>query len=1017
MVTSSPLVAALSPSGVADPPPGRAWTRHVLFALVYLGAVLASKYFRYADTEIAIAWPSVGVAAWWAINCRSRRGLALVAAVVFVVQVVGLGVVEGRPLLSAVLGGAANILAGPAVAPAIILLDRLLPVRTSENGGIRQLDGQVRVTRPRDVYLLLLASLMMVSLSKLLILVAIDHAGHAVSVTLYTGLVLRDLAGIILVAGIGLALCELANHWFTRRDVLESLAVVASTAVLLAFIFGPGENLPIVYVALLPLYWSATRLPVPLATLHAVFTSLLATALAYWVGPGPFGFTADTTIEQASAAQLFILICLLLSLIVSTTVQQGELFVSELQTVTSTIPDALLVVDKAGKATPVNARARDVVGAHGDETFMVRPLRMVDGPPLTWDTRPAGRALRGEEIRKMLVEFEEGARSGADRRIYSVSASPLFLPYHAEPELALLVYDDSTEAYLSMQRLERAHDEARLLFEHAPQGIATLDASGAILEANEALAELIGVPVDQMAGQRLDDFSVDGNLCQEIVSAMEEPGVSVQADRCLRSPSGEEKSVVMSFRSMAEDMNLATRVLVNVVDVTLRQELQELVLHMADHDDLTGVKNRRRLEHDLAVILSDAAPGTGHGALLMIDLDNFKRVNDVLGHHVGDEILVEVAEVLEESVAGAGSVARLGGDEFVVVLPDASRADAVDFSSQIVAAVNRRFENRPAVVCDVTASAGVVTFDEAEQRGVDPLILADQRLYEAKRKGRNRSVGGQSGDDPHQLVETPLHREQIERILASSALSLELQPILEVASGRVVLAEGLVRVAPAERVIPTGEFVRAVEYAGLGSRLDSWVMKEGIGLLPGLQRHRPEFRLTLNISAQSMGSGEVAGAIIGALTDHQVPPGSLVIELTESSPVTDFPAARAFQRRLRDHGVLWAIDDFGAGNDPYRTLRQLDFDLVKIDGQFVQGALSDDLDRGIVSTITQLAHSQGMETVAEFVSDERILQQVKQLGITYAQGYHIGASLPPPEFAAVHLADVVPSAVYVGGES
>ena len=967
-----------------------AWLRHVLFAAGYTVMVLASITVAYSGTSIAIVWPSAGVAVWWAIICLGWRSFACMSAFVFAVPALYLSVVDGQALLPVFFVALSHVIAGPVVGLVLILLEKMFPPRSHFQGGDDRVSA--RIVLPRHVYRLLLVSLVMIPVARAVGLVGLAME-TAVSLELYMGLVLRDVAGVLAVAGPGIAISSAVGQKISGAAFREFAGVTVVTAVLLALIFGPGQDLPIAYLAMLPLYWSATRLPVAVAAVHNVVTVVATMLLSYLVGTGPFAVSDDSVLDQASATQIFIIMCVVLSLVVSTTVQQHATLVAELAALTETIPDALLLIDRQGKAIPINADAHDVVFERDDGEILARPLREVDGDLIDETDNPGTVALRGENVREMLVELDHSSADGTDRdrRFYSVRSSPLYLPGEVEPGHAVLLYHDSTDEYWRMRQLRRARDEARALFEYAPQGVATLDDDGVILQANRALGELVGAPVDQLVGRRLDEFSRDGAFTGEIEAALADPGTLVQTDRGFESADGWEKRVTLSFRTIAGGDSGATALLVNVVDVTHQHEFYELVSHIADHDALTGLINRRRLDADLADILKDGGTEQETGAVLLIDLDRFKAVNDTLGHHVGDDLLVEFATLLQECVRATDRVARLGGDEFVVVLPDADRAEAAVIGERILAAANRRFRGRTGVLGEVTASIGAAMFSEAKGSPTDLLVLADQRLYDAKKSGRNR------------VAAAPLGRGQVQRILQTGSVRLELQPIADMKTGQITWAEGLMRVAPDEGEVCTGEFVAAVEKTGWGPKLDALIMRRGIGLLPQLQRARPGFRLSLNLSAQSLGSEEVAQVIIEELRRHRVPAGSLVLEVTETTPLRDVDAARAFQRTLREHGVVFALDDFGAGFDPYRYLKCLDFDVVKIAGEFVESMTDGGVDLSVVKSLVRLAEDEGMETVAEYVSAEQIFEAARRLGVTYGQGYHFGASLPPREFITEHL--------------
>lgn len=291
---------------------------------------------------------------------------------------------------------------------------------------------------------------------------------------------------------------------------------------------------------------------------------------------------------------------------------------------------------------------------------------------------------------------------------------------------------------------------------------------------------------------------------------------------------------------------------------------------------------------------------------------------------------------------------------------------------------------------------------EARTRGVDPLALADQLLYSAKQAGRNRFAAALPvGAGGNGAAET--FGDRAARILDAETLRIEIQPIAEAGTGRVSMGEALTRVAADEDPIPPGLLVGEIERAGLGQRLDVCVLRKAIALLPDLRRAVPGFRLTVNVSGQSLRSSSTAHVVLEELARHGVDPEALVLELTETAPVEDFEAAREAQRLLQERGVMFAIDDFGVGSDPYRCLKELDFGMLKIAGEFVKGMADDESDAAIVWSLVMLARERGMDTVAEFVADERVFDAVREAGVSHVQGYHIGRSLPPADFIATHL--------------
>lgn len=1002
--TSRWLIANYNDSSpYRDGSPIFAWSRQILFAVAYAVAVIGSYSVVYDGTLVAIVWPSVGIAVWWAVTCRNWRIFALICGYVFLVPALYLFFYTETSVRGILITGAAHVIAGPLVALVVGLLEN---VQLRESTRRRPLFAPFsRMRLSGDVFRLLVAGILMVSVSKLLVILAYTLADLPVSFSLYLTMVLRDVTGIIVVAGPGIALSSQLVRNVSRAAWRELAFIAVVTMGVLALIFGFAAELPTIYLAMLPLYWSATRLPVPLAVLHAVFTSGLTVILFFLIGTGPLAVTDEPILVQSTTVQLFVLMCILLSLVVSTTVQQTSTLVEELEVLAKTVPDALFILSKKGRAFPVNEEAKKLVKPTPDGHYSMRKLQDIDGDPIDEEERPSSLALDGQRVERMLIRLAEVPEEDPDlaRRIYMVSASPMYLRGETEPGHALVLWHDSTNEHLTMQQLKLAYEESRMLFEHAPQGIAMLEPSGEIVLANRSFGELVGNSPLQLIGRKLEDFGVEKGTIDQVKPALLDPEAVVHLDRSLETVTGQSKSVAMSFSAIGNIEDKLGTLLVNAVDVTERQELTELVAHLADHDPLTGLVNRRRLESDIEEIVLEHERDSGDAALLLLDLDYFKEVNDALGHQAGDQVLVEFGAVLKESVRDADIVGRLGGDEFVIVLPDTDRAGAKAISTRIIEKVNQHFNNRGEVLSRVSVSIGVTLFSDARDQGVHPFILADQLLYSAKHEGRNRVVVDKTENTVVRSEKPAFSVESITELLESDAIRLELQPVLELESGRIDAAEGLLRISLNGADVPTGQFVQAVEQFGLAPKLDMAVMRKGLEHIKMLRAASSSFRLAVNFSAQTFSSEDVRQELRAELESQDAPCEGIAIEITETAPLGDVHAAKKFERMLDEFGISRAIDDFGAGHDPYRYLKQLDFTVLKIAGEFVEGMVSNQVDRNIVESIVHLAREQRMGTVAEYVSSEEILEAVRERGVTYAQGFYIGKALPIDEFIATYL--------------
>ena len=390
---------------------------------------------------------------------------------------------------------------------------------------------------------------------------------------------------------------------------------------------------------------------------------------------------------------------------------------------------------------------------------------------------------------------------------------------------------------------------------------------------------------------------------------------------------------------------------------------------------------------------------------MLLDLDHFKEVNDTRGHDAGDELIVSTAAVLRGSLRETDLVARLGGDEFAILLPDADRAGAERVAEVVVERVRDNAARSRGVNRRVTASIGVVTFAGADERAEDILALADMLMYDAKDAGRDRfTVLDDSRSVQPRSGARMEWKARIEAALENDDFELYLQPLLHLDSGRVTGAEALIRLVDRDVPVSPGAFIGVAERNGLAPAVDDWVVRHGVEILRRLLEVDPAVRLSVNLSAHSIGDPAIApdpGA--RRCASLGVDPSRLTVEVTETAAVADVDAARRFAEPLRALGVEFALDDFGAGYGSFYYLKHLSFDTIKIDGEFVKGAADSAVDRAILRSVIGIARALGKRTVAEFVTDEGALSVVRELGVDYAQGYLIGEPVPFDQFVATHL--------------
>jgi diguanylate cyclase (GGDEF)-like protein len=408
-------------------------------------------------------------------------------------------------------------------------------------------------------------------------------------------------------------------------------------------------------------------------------------------------------------------------------------------------------------------------------------------------------------------------------------------------------------------------------------------------------------------------------------------------------------------------------------DITDRKRMEAQLEYQADHDPLTGLFNRRRLAEELERALRLAKRHGRGGALLMVDIDNFKTVNDTHGHAVGDRALKGVAATIAARTRETDVFARFGGDEFAIVLPESAVEEARAVAECIRGAV-RNVEGTPRL------SVGIAPFDGEDKIVADDiLVAADMALYEAKERGRDRVVvyNGKAGGAMSWV-------EKIRAALTQDRFQLYAQPMIDLRTGAVSHRELLIRmVAEDGEVIPPSAFLPTAERLGLITEIDRWVTAKGLRLAGEGER------VSINLAAPSIGDPQVLAMIRGAVADGVVP-DALIFEITETAAMADMQAARKFVESLVELGCGVALDDFGTGFGSFTYLKHLPTSYLKIDMEFVSHMDQNATDREVVKSITDVAHSLGKRTVAEGVEDAKTLALLREYGVDCAQGFYVG---------------------------
>lgn len=436
------------------------------------------------------------------------------------------------------------------------------------------------------------------------------------------------------------------------------------------------------------------------------------------------------------------------------------------------------------------------------------------------------------------------------------------------------------------------------------------------------------------------------------------------------------------------------------LDVTVEKAAEDRILFLADHDPLTGLINRRRFQEELEHHITYAQRYQHQGALLFLDLDQFKCINDSFGHQQGDEFLIQVAQRLNASLRQSDLLGRLGGDEFGILLPQANVEQAQRVAESLLAQLK---DAELQVLSDqharASASIGIAMFPDHGLTPGDLLAKADSAMYAAKDKGRNQYHLYSEGDTGLARMHAKIQwEERIQSALDDDRFTLHYQPVIDLQTGHVSHHEVLLRMIGEDgTLISPGAFLEVAERFGMIREIDHWVLERAIKTQGESIRAGNPTRMAVNLSGRHFGSNEILELVKRTLAEHRADPSSIIFEVTETAAVENLAAAQVFIESLREIGCQFALDDFGIGFSSFYYLKHLPVDYVKIDGSFVRNMDNDSADAIFVRTIADLARGLGIVTVAECIERGEVVQLLRELKVDMGQGFYLGR--PAPEIS------------------
>ncbi len=562
--------------------------------------------------------------------------------------------------------------------------------------------------------------------------------------------------------------------------------------------------------------------------------------------------------------------------------------------------------------------------------------------------------------------------------------------------------DELIELASTQNALRDSENRFRMVFEKAGAGMFIMSPEGRLLATNQEFGKFLGIPADSLVGKHLADITHPddrGQTLMDLKAVTAEALLNQEHETRFLDGNGSIRwgqVTVVWLRKEAENpygigllQDITQR---KLAEITLEERRQKIEF-LAFHDPLTGLPNRRLFEDRLAQSLAKARRRKEKLALLFLDLDRFKTINDTLGHHCGDQVLVHAATKLSESLREEDTLARLGGDEFTIILEETDNLQKVQAVTQRIQELLSEPMQLKGQLIHISASIGISLYPDNGLAAEDLIKTADVAMYRAKDLGRNRFAfyAAEMDARSREFLIMENHLRYAEK---NKELEIHFQPQVELASGRIMGTEALMRWEHPElgKVSPM-DFIPVAEETGLIVPLGAW------GLRTACRQHRQlvndgNLRMAFNISPRQFYDANLVDTITGALAETGLLPSQLELEITENILLKDVDAAVAIMNRLHARGVHFVIDDFGAGYSSLSYLKKLPIQKLKIDRTFIREITENSHDAAIVSAVIALAKELQITVVAEGIETPEQLRFLLEKGCEYGQGFLFHQPLP-----------------------
>jgi len=544
------------------------------------------------------------------------------------------------------------------------------------------------------------------------------------------------------------------------------------------------------------------------------------------------------------------------------------------------------------------------------------------------------------------------------------------------------------------KKIAKDHQYLTDLLDTAPVIILSQTRDGTISSINRLGCELLTSTAEQLINKKFDDLFSPSNpnyAHQTLALFRNNPQGTIELETTSDNIKNHSTRTISWIHKNIQDKSGSQTILSLGQDITERKMAEKDLIWLVDHDPLTSLSNRRYFQQVFEQQLSISERYQETGAVLFFDLDQFKYINDTSGHMAGDELLVIISDTLRKLVRTSDTLARLGGDEFAILIPETTTVGATQLAVKILDKLKSIEFNPAGYTHKISASIGIVFFPETGLNVQDFMANADIAMYHAKESGRGCwHVFTLEEQAREQLTERVLWKEKIESAIQDNRFIFHYQPILDIKNNKISHAEALIRMTgPAGELIMPNDFIPIAEQTGLINQIDLLVLKLAFTKLSALHAENNPLTLSVNLSGKAFNNPNLLSFLKNELGRPDINAEKLILEVTETTAIENFTAAKKMIAEITATGVRFALDDFGVGFSSFQHLRHLDVAYIKIDGSFIRqlGKLKED--QILVQAIADIAKASGKKTIAEFVEDEDILKKVEAFGIDYAQGYHI----------------------------